>query len=101
MDTRLATVSALAAAAAAEIRSRARRGRPLPLLADALAWSEVDALVSWGPLASDEAARLVEAMDAPPVDAPALVSAMRRVLEVDTVVVDMPRGVETRSEDAG
>lgn len=97
MDTRIATISALAAAAACEIRSRDRRGRPLPLLADSLAWSEVDALVSWGPLVADEAVQLVEVMQAPPVEAPALVAAMRRALRralqsPDTVVVDMPRG---------
>lgn len=48
MDTRLATVSALASACCAEIRSRSRRGRPLPLLADSLAWTELDSLVGWG-----------------------------------------------------
>jgi hypothetical protein len=49
MNTRVTTIAALAAAAAAELRSRARRGRPLPLRTDCLAWTELDRLVSWGP----------------------------------------------------
>lgn len=58
MNTRLVAMDSLARAAFEELRSVERRDRSAPLLADSLAWVDLESLVPMGPWARVDVAEV-------------------------------------------